>query len=437
MYNSILFLTFSLLFSTESNHQENLFFDVNDAGKPDEKVPLIEPWKVITRDEEYGGLWIVAGDVNNDGTVEIVSSQNYNENDVHYTSTAVAQKLDGEVLWRWGDAEIGRKQWHHDVACQIYDWDGDGKNEVILCTKGFLIELDGETGTERRKLPIPEQATDCVVFANISGNARATDVLVKDRYWNIWAYDYDWNLLWSVENPGGYRTAHQPIPLDIDNDGKDEIMAGYAMLNPDGTVRWTFQSQKVEQSRGHLDCCRVVRQGKKPEDFRLVLTLCGANDIAMIDGNGKNIWEISGYHFESVDVGKIVPETTGLQLVVDIDHQPRGQGPLWLIDENGQVLGKILTNYARHHDLVDWTGDGYLEIVNANNRAMYNYKGERIATFDMPESGRSLLVADMNGDGIPDVMLTTMSDVYIFKNENGSKPGGNVPLGTGVNFTLY
>ena len=42
------------------------------------------------------------------------------------------------------------------------------------------------------------------------------------------------NLLWTVENPGGYRTAHQPFPLDIDGDGREEIMAGYALLDPDG-----------------------------------------------------------------------------------------------------------------------------------------------------------------------------------------------------------
>ena len=90
--------------------------------------------------------------------------------------------------------------------------------------------------------------------------------------------------MWMVKEPAGYHTAHQPRPIDIDGDGRDEIMAGYALLNPDGTLRWVFQSEKVKQKAGHLDCCRVVREGKKPEDFRLVLTCCGANNIAMVDG---------------------------------------------------------------------------------------------------------------------------------------------------------
>ena len=209
-----------------------LRFDTADHGDPGDKAPILKPWKSIEIDPEYGGHWRVYGDVDGDGAVEVVSCRNVDEDDVHYTSTAVVQRLDGSVLWRWGDPTIGRTNLHHDVACQIYDWDGDGKNEVVLLTEGFLVELDGATGKERRRFPIPPEATDCLAFVNLSGGERATDVLVKTRYSQIWAYNYDGKLLWTVENPGGYRTAHQAIPIDIDGDGKDEIMAGYALLNP-------------------------------------------------------------------------------------------------------------------------------------------------------------------------------------------------------------
>ena len=101
-------------------------------------------------------------------------------------------------------ATVGRTKLHHDVACQIYDWDGDGRNEVVLATAGFLIELDGSTGVERRRFPLPKDATDCLVFANLSGGPRATDVLVKTRYTQIWAFNREGRQLWTVENPGGY-----------------------------------------------------------------------------------------------------------------------------------------------------------------------------------------------------------------------------------------
>jgi rhamnogalacturonan endolyase len=58
-----------------------------------------------------------------------------------------------------------------------------------------------------------------LVFADLSGKGRPTDVLVKTRYRRIWAYDQGGELLWNVTDPGGFRTAHQARPIDIDGDG--------------------------------------------------------------------------------------------------------------------------------------------------------------------------------------------------------------------------
>jgi outer membrane protein assembly factor BamB len=176
-------------------------FDVVDVGPPGEDVPGIEPWKVTELDPDYGGQWVVAGDLDGDGDAELVSAENVNENDTHYTSAVSAQELDGSVLWRWGDAEAGRKTWHHDVACQVHDWNGDGRLEVAVATEGFLVELDGATGDERRRIAIPPGATDCLVFCDLAGRGRRGEVLIKDRYHRIWALDYEGDVLWSVTDP--------------------------------------------------------------------------------------------------------------------------------------------------------------------------------------------------------------------------------------------
>jgi hypothetical protein len=423
-----------------------LYFNTEDISELNKNVPIIQPWKIVFLDPEYGGQWVVASDLNGDGIVDIVTAENFNKDDVHYTSTAVAQSLDGSVVWRWGNPDVGRKNWHHDVACQIHDWNGDGKNEVVLCTKGLLVELAGATGRELRRIPIPEEATDCLVFCNLSGDKNPTDVLVKDRYHQIWAYDQRGRLLWTVKDPGGFRTAHQPQPLDIDGDGRDEIMAGYALLNHDGSVRWVFRSKIVEQSRGHLDCARVLYAGASPTDFRIVLTCCGANDIALVDGNGQVLWEVPGHHFESVDVGCVMPDHPGRHIVVDIDHQPYGNSPVWVLDDKGRLLGQIITAYSRHHCLADWTGDGVDEICIAHNAGLYNHQGRRIGTFSTPgldlheakmKYETSMLIGDMTSDGIPDVIIATPYVVYIYKNTEGKRPDKPVRIGTESNFTLY
>ena len=301
------------------------------------------------------------------------------------------------------------------------------------------------TGREKRRIRIADDAADCLVFCNLSGGKSSSDVLVKDRYHQIWAYDQAGNLLWTVKDPGGYRTAHQPRPIDIDGDGRDEIMAGYAMLNSDGSVRWVYESKTVDQRRGHLDCVRIFRQGEKPVDFRLVLTCCGANNVALVDGTGKVIWEVAGHHFESVDVGRLFPGVSGQQIVVDIDHQPLGNSPIWVLDEKGELLSRIVTDYSRHHCLLDWTGDGVDEILVAHNGGIYDHHGRRVGVLAVPGGGleverkgeRSILIGDITGDGVRDVMMATTENVYIYINKKGKKGKGPIMPGTEFNFTLY
>ena len=420
-------------------------FSVRDVDRVKPEVPGIAPWKTVVLEPEYGGQWLVAGELDGDGAPEIVSAENFNEGDVHYTSAVAAQRLDGSVLWRWGDPNKGRKTWHHDVACQIHDWDGNGQAEVILCDEQAIVELDGKTGVEKRRIPIPKDSADCLVFCDLAGKGRPADVLVKNRYEQIWAYSQAGELLWTISMPGGYRTAHQPYPVDLNGDGRDEIIAGYAALNPDGVVRWVYASDTIDLRRGHLDCARILERGARTEDWHIAMTFCGANALVVADGNGKAVWEVTGHHFESIDIGVLSKELPGRQIAVDIDHQPEGDSPIWMLDRDGNKLGEVITPCSRHHKLVDWTGDGVCELVVALNRALYNAAGERLATLAVsqaaldPAAGAefSVLTGDMDGDGIPDILLITPSTLFIYRNTSGIKPEDKAPLGTGLNVTLY
>jgi len=436
LLGTVTFLSVGRIVAWAEEKKADLLFDIVDTGEAKDAGTPILAWKTVALDPDYSGDWVVTGDVDGDGQVDIVSARNVNQDDVHYTSAVSAQRLDGSVLWRWGDPKIGRKNLHHDVACQIYASDGDGRNEIIVLGDKQLMELDGATGKEKRRLPIPPEASDSLVFANLSGGPRATDFLVKTRYTQIWAYNREGKLLWTAHEPGGYRTSHQARPIDLDGDGVDEIAAGYAMLNHDGTVRWVFQSKQVDLARGHLDAIRVLRPGKTPKDARLALTCCGANNIALIDGEGHPLWEISGHHFESIQIGDAFPDLPGVNILVDIDHQLQGKSPLWIVSENGERLGQIVTDYSRHHEWIDWTGDGACEIVNACNHALYDTVGKRIATFSFDGPGGYILLGDMTGDSVGDITITAPDKVYIFKNEK-KNPTDSSRLGCGVNFTLY
>ena len=218
-------------------------FDVRANDISNEGVPVLQPWKRIALDPDYAGAWIVAGDVDGDGQVEIVSARNFNENDIHYTGSVVVHRLDGSVLWRWGDPSRDATSSTTTSPARSMTGTGTARPRWWSRPSGRpgIVELDGATGAEKRRFAIPENASDCLAFANLSGGKRASEVLVKTRYGQIWAYNYDGELLWTVKEPAGFKTAHQARPIDVDGDGMDEILAGYALLNPDGTVRWDLR----------------------------------------------------------------------------------------------------------------------------------------------------------------------------------------------------
>lgn len=415
---------------------EPLRFNAEDHGEPGNTAPVMQPWRTVTLDPTHGGMWVVTGDVDGDGAVDVISARNVNEGDVHYTSTAVAQRLDGSVIWRWGNPDIGRREWHHDVALQVTDWDDDGANEIVLLTEGFLVELNGATGAEVRRFPIPAEATDCLVFCHISGGEHA-DVLVKDRYRNVYAYDWSGRMLWTVKEPGGYRTSHQPRPYDLDGDGLDEIMAGYAMLDHDGSIMWVLSSDTVELSKGHLDLVRPMRTGTSPRDWVFVGTYCGAGCLACFDGAGKTMWEVPGFHYESVNVGRVFPDAPAPQIAVDIDHVPRGESPVELFDSDGNRLARLTSDYCRHHKLFDVDGDGLDELVLANARGVFDNTGKRILTLACDSPGVAMQPGDMDGDGRTDIGIVTDTSFHIFRFPDGPRVKPGSPSGCGVNFSLY
>lgn len=406
--------------------------------------PIVYPWKTIEMDADFSGQWLVAGDLDDDGELEFVSARN----DKQSVTAISAYMLDGTCLWKWGQAGAGSSRLGYDVPVQIYDIDGDGKNEVIFSEEGFLVVLDGLNGKEIERYPLPSELSvaDCITFANLRGEENASDVIVKTRYTKLWAYTADWRELWNWTPGDGYKTCHHPTPVDLDGDGKDEIMAGYTMLDHDGTEMWTFSSREVSLSKGHLDCCRIAESGDTPEEFRFAVTCCGAGLVAYLDGVGNTLWEISGHHFESLRVAPISANLEGKQVFVDIDHRPYGESPAWLIDINGKHIGTYTTNYSRQHASVDWNGDGLDEIVLSNALTICDGSGNRVVSFgpgtisddirtDQKAGGPSVTVCDVTGRGIEDVVLHADRTILVYRGPSQTK-AKDVVSDT-INFTLY
>ena len=151
--------------------------------------------------------------------------------------------------------------------------------------------------------------------------------------------------------------------------------------------------------------------------------------------------------------GRVCPDRSGPQILVDVvpSSSESREYPLWVVSEDGELLGELTTEYARFHRLVDWNGDGYEEIVVPYSRGPFNGRGERIGTFAIEpqediyggqpvaedEVGGLVLGGDMTGDGVPDVSMTAPFALCVFRSPEGRASAESPGLGCCCNFTLY
>ncbi len=437
-----------------------------------EKTEYLSPWKTITAPKDYSGQWIVSDDLNNDGKVEFVSARATYMSGVenHYVSALCAFDLEGNEIWHWGEKTGSRTTAGSDVPCQIYDIDNDGKKEVIICTRTELIVLNGQTGAEKSKFTLPKcdnhptlTANDSIAFANISGNTYASDILVKTRYSDVWAFTKDGQMLWHTCRPGNMKVGHYPRPIDIDNDGKDEVIAGFAMIDDNGSIMWSLDDSlfSANLSYGHVDSVEILNfeKGMARKDMRFAVAPCGGMYFFIIDGNGRKLWESEEkLHYETLLVGKFTENGSDKQIITnpvlsDTDKiGGDGYNPVMVYDYDG--------NMTLTHNKTVWgyTTNRYIPIVNMGYDTDFFYQPSDNALFDGDGRVRVKLLADkrygtsamrwdkfngyhndMDGDGTQDITGVVVSgetvSIIIYQNING--PETATKLGTGYNHTYY
>ena len=141
---------------------------------------------------EYGSKVVRMGDLDGDGRVDLLLIQAKAPEGENKTiiTCLTAITLEGKVLWQIGTPDLRNNYFAGDFSVEIHDLDGDGKAEVVYIPdeKNELHILAGATGKEIRKVQLAG-GHDSLLFADLSGNGRATDLVVKNRYTSFWVYD--------------------------------------------------------------------------------------------------------------------------------------------------------------------------------------------------------------------------------------------------------
>ena len=407
------------------------------------------------------------GDVDGDGEYEIIlkwdpSNAHDNSHD-GYTGEVYfdCYKLNGQHLWR---INLGRniRAGAHYTQFMVFDFDGDGKAEVVMKTADGTVDGKGKVigdaqadyrNEQGRILTGPEYLT---VFNGLTGEAMQTIDYVpergnlmdwgdnrgnrSDRFLACVAYldgihpsvvmcrgyytrtvlaAYDWNgkelkerWIFDSNHPGCEDYAgqgnHNLRVGDVDGDGCDEIIYGSCAIDHNGKGLYTTKM-------GHGDAIHLTHFD--PSRKGLQVWDCHENKR---DGStyrdaatGEILFQIK----DSTDVGRY--------MAADIDPTHPGV-EMWSLASGGirNIKGEVVKARVRGlscNMAVWWDGDLLRELLDRNIVSKYNWKKgvcERIAIFEGALSNNGTkatpcLQGDIVGDWREEVLLRTADNTAL------------------------
>ena len=366
-------------------------------------------------------------------------------------SCLTAIDLEGNVLWQLGEPsdkteELGKVS--ADMAFQVYDIDGDGSDEVIVGWDFEIRILDGRTGTIKKsaKTPfsddddadligVPYQTyaferinPDGIRICNFRGKERPADILIKDRYCRIYALDEDLNVMWKFKSPT--NTGHCPLPIDIDGDGKDELLVGYKLLDSDGQMLWSYPI-----SEDHTD--EIVAGKWMPgEDEGHFACVSGKAGFFIGDFYGNIVARDMVGHAQRVSIANYCPEREGREIVVT--NYWGHQGVIFLYDCYGNQIWEM-ENEMNGNILapVNWDGDGTeLILTNADAKKGGLLNGRGVRAVEFPDDGHPVLCCeslDLTGDERDELVVWDYHSMYIYTQDDCPKEQTYHP----VQFPIY
>lgn len=401
-------------------------------------------WKTIDLKDFGTGRQIRFGHLTGTKDVHIVLAQHQKRvarDSYAHISCLTAIDLDGNILWQLGrpGKKIENTRISADLPFQVYDIDGDGFDEVIAAINFELCILDGRTGKKKKSVPTPhlrvrERASekvynpghafdrlnvDSICIANFSGKERPSDIVIKDRYSTVWAYDSELNLLW--EHKHG-NTGHYPFVYDINGDGKDEMIIGYDLVDSKGNIIWSLPVPS-----DHTDEIIVAKLDPRKKE-EVILMASGFEGFIMADAKGNIIKKQMLGHAQRISVGNYRDDIRGLEICVSTFWG--SQGIIYIFDCDGNLLhqfepgtnGNIIAP-------VNWTDNGTeLILLNGSREygGMIDGYGQRVVEF--PDDGHPELCADvidLVGDDRDEIILWDEEKMYIYTQEDSDilKPG--------------
>lgn len=357
----------------------------------------------------FGSENVLIGDINNDGRAEFVFSQGpgslgidaykpgkavgWRLNHVTEEDLALdcltAMDLAGRVLWQTG------QPWQQPYPFRTHggangmlidDVDGDGCRELWRIHGDQLEMIEGMTGRVSRAVTLDSDGYYKLLTARFRGGKRK-QLVVKPvgsgieghpHGCPVTAYDADLTVFWPPRDFPG--VGHHAVPLDVDGDGRDELLLGWSLVGSDGNIRWTLPLEG-NADVGHPDR-QVVADVDGDGECEQVLALEQLGLVAS-DLAGRIKWRRLSEHCGDACVGKFFGDRPGLQILTndEVAGQKRRNGSLAMVD--GRDGAAIWEHHEDHYGVpVAWPTDLGHQAILATRHEYY----------DDPEDARPFLM---------------------------------------------
>ncbi len=392
-------------------------------------------WKKFRIDGYGVGRNLRFGDLDGDRQQDVLVCQPLHhgpKDSASEVSCLTAVNFDGKKLWQIGTPDPWKSHLTNDVAFQIHNIDGDGRNEVVYCKDMELVIADGETGETRAKAPTPDTPAntkkpynqyprilgDSLFFCDLRGQGRAGDIVLKDRYQSFWVYDETLKLQWQAQ----CNTGHYPSAKDIDGDGKDELAMGYTLYDDNGAVLWSLDAQLQDHDDG------VALVALQPGENAPVWFVCAASDEGMFlaDMRGGIVKHHFLGHVQNPGIADFRPDLPGLE-VATVNFWGN-QGIMHFYDANGDVYHDF--EPFQHGTLcqpVNWTGEqGELMLLSANVEYGGLFDGWGRCVVKLPADGHPDLCSaawDVTGDCRDEIVVWDPYELWVYTQDNNPQSG--------------
>jgi len=393
-------------------------------------------WKKFRTDNFGVGRNLRFGDLNGDGKIDILVAQIQHHGPKDSNSEVgclTALTLDGEQLWQIGIADAWNDELTNDVGLQIHDIDGDGQNEVIYCKNFEIIVADGKTGKTKYKSPtpatpaytpaprnrFPQVLGDSLFLCDFRGQGRVGDIVIKDRYQTVWAFNEKLEPLWQGQCT---NTGHYPFAYDVNGDKKDELFIGYTAFDHTGNKIWSLENTLKD----HADSVAVVKLSAAP-DAPPRLIIAGSDEgVVFAETNGKILKHHRVGHAQNLSIADFRPDLPGLETIAV--NFWGNQGIVNCYDAEGNNYHEF--EPAQHGSMmlpVNWTGkpgEYWILSPNVENGGMYDGWGRKV--FEFPADGHPDMcvnVMDLTGDCRDEIIVWDPFEVWIYTQDNNQKSG--------------